>query len=156
MKKLIGKDIGTYYFKPGWKMVIIENVEYDLEQILLITNVTDNIIIYNFADPALGGYIYNHPEFGKGLKLDYDSTGMSATDVLQIYLDIPEGNLTQKLEDFNSHDLISLLSDILIELKVQTEILENGFIGKMEYRVFDSERIRSGLNLELKRIGEKS
>jgi hypothetical protein len=31
-----------------------------LENVLLVTNVTDNIIIYNFADPILGGTISNN------------------------------------------------------------------------------------------------
>ncbi len=150
MKKLIGKDIGTYYFKPGWRMVIIENVEYSIEQILLITNVTSNIIIYNFADPALGGYIYNHPEFGKGLKLDYDSSAMVSTDVLQIYLDLPEGNQFQTLEDFNTHDLLEKLDGILFELKVMVALLESGFKGKILANMLDADRIRKDLELGIK------
>lgn len=53
-----------------------------LEQLLIITNVTDNIIIYNFADPAAGGTISNNV-----LTLDYNTTSMSNTDSLQIFLD---------------------------------------------------------------------
>jgi len=151
MKKLVGKDIGRYFFKPGWQMVIIEDIEYSLEQILLITNVTSNIVIYNFADPALGGYIYNHPEFGKGIKLDYDSTSMASTDILQIYLDIPEGNQLKQLEDFNTHSLIEILDEILYELKVHTEMLEVGFKGKSLEALLDSNKIKRDLKRELKR-----
>jgi hypothetical protein len=53
-----------------------------LEQLLIITNVTDNIIIYNFADPAAGGTISNNV-----LTLDYNTVSMSNTDSLQIFLD---------------------------------------------------------------------
>lgn len=53
-----------------------------LEDILVITNVTDNIIIYNFADPTKGGTISNNI-----LTLDFDTTGMSNTDSIQIFLD---------------------------------------------------------------------
>ena len=53
-----------------------------LSQLLLITNVTTNQIIYNFADPSTGGTIVNNV-----LTLDFDSTSMSNTDSLQIFLD---------------------------------------------------------------------
>jgi hypothetical protein len=53
-----------------------------LEQLLIITNVTDNIIIYNFADPSAGGTISNNV-----LTLDYNTVSMSNTDSLQIFLD---------------------------------------------------------------------
>ena len=51
-----------------------------LDSILLITNVTDNIIIYNFADPALGGTVATNV-----LTLTYDTSAMSNTDDLQIF-----------------------------------------------------------------------
>jgi hypothetical protein len=53
-----------------------------LSQLLLITNVTTNQIIYNFANPSTGGTIVNNV-----LTLDFDSTSMSNTDSLQIFLD---------------------------------------------------------------------
>jgi hypothetical protein len=53
-----------------------------LEQLLIITNVTDNIIIYNFADPSAGGTISNNV-----LTLDYNTVSMSNTDSLQIFID---------------------------------------------------------------------
>lgn len=53
-----------------------------LEDLLVITNVTDNVIIYNFADPTKGGTISNNV-----LTLTYNTTGMSNTDKLQIFLD---------------------------------------------------------------------
>jgi hypothetical protein len=53
-----------------------------LEQLLVITNVTDNIIIYNFADPSAGGTISNNV-----LTLNYNTVSMSNTDSLQIFLD---------------------------------------------------------------------
>ena len=53
-----------------------------LSQLLIITNVTTNQIIYNFADPNAGGTIANNV-----LTLDFDTTSMSNTDSLQIFLD---------------------------------------------------------------------
>lgn len=53
-----------------------------LEAIQLITNVTDNVIIYNFADATKGGTLS-----GTTLTLTYDTTSMSHTDKLQIFVD---------------------------------------------------------------------
>lgn len=53
-----------------------------LEQLLIITNVTTNKIIYNFADPNAGGSITNNV-----LTLDFDTTSMSSGDKLQIFVD---------------------------------------------------------------------
>lgn len=51
-----------------------------LPRILLVTNVTDNIILYNFANPALGGTVATNV-----LTLTYNTSAMSDTDELQIY-----------------------------------------------------------------------
>ena len=53
-----------------------------LEQLLIITNVTTNQIIYNFADPNAGGSIANNV-----LTLNFNTTSMSSSDKLQIFLD---------------------------------------------------------------------
>jgi len=53
-----------------------------LEQLLIITNVTTNKIIYNFADPNAGGTIVNNI-----LTLNFDTTLMSSGDKLQIFID---------------------------------------------------------------------
>ena len=56
-----------------------------LAGIQLITNVTDNIVIYNFADPTKGGTLA-----GDVLTLDYNTTSMDDTDELQILVE--DGN----------------------------------------------------------------
>lgn len=74
----------TYTFNAAAKTIkFITTDTISLDEVLLITNVTKNIIIYNFANPALGGTISNNT-----LTLTYNTAaGMSNTDVLQIYLD---------------------------------------------------------------------
>ena len=53
MKKLIGVDIGNYTFNAASGQIVISGVSsLRLEQLLLITNSTDNVIMYNFADPT--------------------------------------------------------------------------------------------------------
>lgn len=82
MKKLIQE----YVFNKTNKTITFAEV-FTLEQILLITNVTDNIVIYNFADSSLGGSLV-----GNVLTLAYDTSSMSDTDSIQIFVDIPDPN----------------------------------------------------------------
>jgi len=87
MKKLLGQDTsGTYTFNPTAKTVTFSGLsqQVTLANILLITNVTANIIIYNFASSTTGAVSF----VNNVLTLDYDTTSMSATDVLQIYIDV--------------------------------------------------------------------
>ena len=53
-----------------------------LDSLLLITNVTDNVIIYNFANPLLGGTVS-----GNILTLTYNTSSMDNADKLQIFYD---------------------------------------------------------------------
>jgi hypothetical protein len=87
MKKLLGQDTsGTYTFNPTAKTVTFSGLsqQVTLANILLITNVTANTIIYNFASSTTGAVSF----VNNVLTLDYDTTSMSATDVLQIYIDV--------------------------------------------------------------------
>jgi hypothetical protein len=78
--KLLFQD---YTFNAATKQITFNTTEsIKLENILVITNVTDNVIIYNFADPTKGGVIV-----GNVLTLTYNTTTMSNTDSLQIFLD---------------------------------------------------------------------
>lgn len=75
--------VTNYTFSAASKQVtFIDYPSLRLDQILLITNVTDNIIIYNFADSTAGGILV-----GNVLTLNYDTTTMSDSDRLQIFID---------------------------------------------------------------------
>lgn len=50
------------------------------ERILLVVNVTDGIIIYNFADPAKGGTVATNV-----LTMEYDTTSMDDADKIQVF-----------------------------------------------------------------------
>jgi len=82
MKKLIP----NYIFDKTAKTVTF--IDYSaanpirLENVLLVTNVTANQIIYNFADPAFGGTVANNI-----LTLTFDTSSMSNGDRLQIFYD---------------------------------------------------------------------
>jgi len=73
-----------YTFNAATKQITFNTTDtVSLAQVLVITNVTDNVIIYNFADAAKGGTIVNNV-----LTLTFDTTSMSDSDSLQIFLDL--------------------------------------------------------------------
>lgn len=105
-----------YTFNPTAKTITFNTTDIvKLYNVLLITNVTDNIIIYNFANNSLGGTIANNV-----LTLTYDTSGMSSTDALQIFLDIG-GNPA-------SEDTLEQLVEQTILLKRLAKIMESNTI----------------------------
>ena len=81
MQKII-VDPNRVNFIPSEKRLIA--LDYDSEifngaGLFTITNVTDNTIIYSFACEGFGGVFDEN-----SLILEYDTTSMSKTDVLQI------------------------------------------------------------------------
>lgn len=79
MKKLIL----NYTFNAAAKTVTLTDYgSIDLEGVLLITNVVDNVIIYNFSDPLLGGTAATNV-----ITLTYNTATMSNGDELQIFYD---------------------------------------------------------------------
>lgn len=99
-----------YSFNAASKQITFNTTNVvGLEDILVITNVTDNIIIYNFADPTKGGTITNNV-----LTLTYNTTGMSNTDKIQIFLD---NTLTPASEE--SIQYLKKIVQLLTPLSVQ-------------------------------------
>jgi hypothetical protein len=81
-----------YTFDTASNKIVFNTTDtITLEQILVITNVKANDIIYNFAVPAKGGTLS-----GNELYLDYDISGMNDTDPLQIFLEIPMNPSTEE------------------------------------------------------------
>ena len=105
MKQLLGTDTaGSYTFNPSAKTVTFSGLAkaITLSNILLITNVTRNTIIYNFADTATGAVNFNN----NTLTLTYNTTSHSASDVLQIFLDVES-------KEESLHDLLRRMNKIL-------------------------------------------
>jgi hypothetical protein len=119
MKKLLGTDTaGSYTFDPTAKTVTFSNLAQflTLANILLITNTTANTIIYNFADPTSGAVSFNN----NVLTLDYDTTSMNASDVLQIYIDVEsyEESLATLLRRMNK----LLESNAVVDSKLRQKV----------------------------------
>jgi len=92
MKNLIGIDIGSYSFNPEARTITIGGLLSTLkkEQLLIVTNVTNNIMLYNFADPTYGATITNNI-----ITLSYNTSGMTSTDNLQIFVEVNDNGNDQ-------------------------------------------------------------
>lgn len=80
--------VGNYRFDASEQIVFVQgNVQP--EKFLIITNITDNTIIYNFADPTKGfaGKFYNTSTDETQINLVHDTSSMSDGDILQIFVD---------------------------------------------------------------------
>lgn len=81
-----GELVQEYTFDSAAKTVTFTSFgNIDILRVLLITNITDNIIIYNFSDDTKGG-----TATGNVLTLDYNTATMSNGDDLQIMYDYPK------------------------------------------------------------------
>lgn len=100
--------VKNYTFNPATKQITITNLTtISLEQVLLITNTTDNIIIYNFADPNLGATVSNNI-----LTLDYNTASMSSGDSIQIFIDIPNTTDLETLATIMMDGFASIVSEL--------------------------------------------
>jgi hypothetical protein len=79
-----------YTFNPATKTIVF-NHYIPAERLILITNVTKNIVIYNFSDPSLKGTVSasvnsNMDELTT-VVLNYNTAAMSSTDKISILVD---------------------------------------------------------------------
>ena len=105
MKKLLGTDaVGSYTFTPAANTITLSGLTQAiaLQNFLLITNTTANTIIYNFADSTTGAVSFNN----NILTLDYNTSAMASTDLLQIYVDLPS-------YEESLHDLLRRMNKLL-------------------------------------------
>jgi hypothetical protein len=90
--------LDTYYtFSPSTDTVVIPRV-IQRENLMLITNVTTNQVIYNFSDPELSALSYSVKGSSTGstttIVLNYDCSQMLATDKLQVIYDEYDEKIT--------------------------------------------------------------
>jgi hypothetical protein len=119
MKQMVRKDIGNYTFNAANGTITFTDIVLSLEQILIITNVTHQTMIYCFNDNTLGGILS-----GNLLVLDYDTSTMLDTDILQIYVDIPVGESNrEQVDGYTTTELLTLiLKEIMLTNHLMTEL----------------------------------
>ena len=84
------KQIFNYTFTPGnaGAGTVKVSTRIPLKRLLVITNVTDGIIIYNFADSNKGAtQSYSTANDETTFTLEHDTSSMSSGDDLQIFVD---------------------------------------------------------------------
>ena len=86
----------SYAFTPSTRTIVVNGKNIRREQLLLITNVTRNTVIYNFSDPNLGATSYttgvttdskNVPLETTTIILAYNTSSMSSDDKLSILVE---------------------------------------------------------------------
>lgn len=79
-----------YTFNPATKTVTFPQYA-PAERLVLITNVTRNIVIYNFSDPSLKGTVSASVDLNMNelttVTLNYNTAGMLSTDKISILVD---------------------------------------------------------------------
>ena len=125
----------NYSFNAAAKTVTFNTADsITLEQLLIITNVTTNNIIYNFADPNAGGVIENNV-----LTLNYDTTSMSSEGRLQIFLD----NILTPSSD----ETLQLVNEQTELLRRMTKLLEpSGRANSAGAQVVDISTVTGTIN----------
>jgi len=88
----------TYTFDPVNRIIEIPRF-IPREKLVLITNVTKNIVIFNFSDDSLKTTSYTNSTNADGtqkttLVLQYNTLSMSSTDKLQIVYDVAVDTFT--------------------------------------------------------------
>ena len=100
MKLLVGNDIGTYTFNASAQTVTFSGIDaLTKENILLVTNVEDNVVLYQFNSTANGGSFASNV-----LSLSYDTTSMADSDPLQIFIDYPAVPAYKQIKSSDLHN----------------------------------------------------
>ena len=146
----------NYTFDASLKTIKVRG-NYNMKEWLLITNTTDNEIIYNFAQPGQGGTAtYDASTNLTTLTLDYDTTSMSDTDDLQIFVDkggmsiVPHGPYSDPVDKMRVSNPQSLIdTDFEYSLQptkwetVQLQANIPGIYQKANEPAFTAEQIVS-------------
>ena len=88
-----------YTFTPSTRTIVI-NKAVPRERLILITDVTSNIVLYNFSDTSLTATSYTISTDASGstttttIVLNYNTTALASTDKLQIIVDEYEQKFT--------------------------------------------------------------
>lgn len=110
-------QVKTYQFNPGARTITFPNHRtIYLENIGLITNTTSGVVIFNWEDSSKKGSVSNNI-----LTLDYNTSGMSSTDVLDIvYIPLEEA---QSLSEIKNQNIVNTIFTLFKKLLQATRSL---------------------------------
>jgi len=111
-KVLIGRDLGGYTFDYQNRTITFSGFKCSLDGLLMVTDVTNNTIIYQFNDPTKGGEVTSDNR----LLLDYNTNvvGFEDTDNLQIFYwsEAPQGVTLSEIDSLITRRDLSMLRRI--------------------------------------------
>lgn len=81
-----------YTFTPSTKTLVLSNRYLRQEQLMLVTNTTRNVVMYNFSDPALGATVTNvinplNAQPTCTIVLNYNTAAHSSSDKISILVE---------------------------------------------------------------------
>ena len=148
MKQVVGIDCGNYIFSPSTsKITFVGLPELQLENIVLITDVTTGTIIYNFATANTGTLTNNV------LTLDYNTTALSSTDRLMIIINTPSDSDNANIVKI-THDTpgqqsknvgipVALVNEHILDMQTPIDARTNPLINTIIGGVIDCLQYRS-------------
>lgn len=118
------KRLTSYTFDASAKTVLHADFsDITLAGIQLIVNVTDQIIIYNFADTAKGGTLSTDT-----LTLEYDTTSMDDADELMVLVDDAVTTQTVSAVNLDIRDLAQASDNVRVYANTAKDGSGTGFV----------------------------
>jgi hypothetical protein len=120
--------IKSYSFNKTARSIIFTDFStISLDRILVITNVTAGVMLYQFNDPALGGSVAANV-----LTLTYGTSAMNNTDKLQIIYDCASGDPTYDWQ-FDTHGNlnVNLATALVAEDAVNNALRVEGTVSEL-------------------------
>jgi len=119
--------VNTYQFNAAARTVTLSDYpQVQLSNFLIITNTTDNVIIYNFAVTAKGGTVSDNV-----LTLTFDTTTMSNSDELEIYYEDPALMPSTREEQYVIEDYLNAQLMILQQLNALTNAVNGAALNSV-------------------------
>ena len=140
-----------FSFNPGTRTITISNKVVKPAQLLLITNVSSNTVIFNFSDPDLYATSYvapfssNATSIGTKIVLNYNTASMGTSDALAILIDETEEKFTpSELLTDNTGKLRTASPQSLIDTDFEYGLQQIKWEAFSRYQNIPSYFVRSG------------
>ena len=140
-----------FSFNPGTRTITITNKVVKPAQLLLITNVSSNTVIFNFSDPDLYATSYvapfssNATSLGTKIVLNYNTASMGTSDALAILIDETEEKFTpSELLTDNTGKLRTASPQSLMDTDFEYGLQQIKWEAFTRYQNYPSYYVRSG------------
>ena len=117
---------------------------FEINKLYAVINVTRNQILYAPGAPNLGISSVS----GSLITLSFDTSSYSSSDILNVYYDAAPGFESNTPMEFGGQlqMMQETLSQILVELKLQSFLYSEGFSRIINLRTEELEQLRDDIN----------